>query len=81
MIDEDSKAGCGDDEYLRPEGVALGVVSGAEFPEDEGERGVSTKDEHDLHHSVVVRDEVGEEIEVASCEYNGVQHLALAANP
>ena len=81
MVDQDSKASCREHEHLCAERVVFRVVRGPKLPKDECERGVGAEDEDHLHEGVVVRDKVGEEIEVARCEDDGVQHLALSADP
>ncbi len=78
MVDEEGKAADGHDEKLHPECVVITVVRGAEFVvhEENGEDGRT--DEEELHARVVKRDEVGEQIQVATDEDNREHDLAFA---
>ena len=58
----------------------IGVVSGLELEEDEVERTIGGEEKYHLHDSVVGRDKVGEDVQVACGENHSKENLTLPRN-
>lgn len=80
MIDEESEHGAGNEQELNAERVVLAVVGRLEFNVHQIDSAQRRREIEDFHERVVERNEVGEQVQVASDEHDGEQDLTLARN-
>lgn len=80
VVDKEGKTTNRHDKKLSAEGVVIAVIGGLELHVDEidGEVGAAYVDA--LHHTVVERDEIGEEVQVASGEDKRKENLRLSGD-
>lgn len=77
MVDQEGQTSNWNDKELNSESVVVPIISGLEFHIDQVHSGIGAADVDDLHACVVEGYEGGEEIQVACCENQGKEYLAL----
>jgi hypothetical protein len=78
VVDEEGEDGGGYDKELDAERVVLSVVRGLELDVHEIEGAERTRQVEHLHDRVVERDKVREQVQVASKENEGEEHLTAS---
>lgn len=80
VVDKEGKTTNRHDKKLSAEGVVIAVIGGLELHVDEIDGEVGTAYVDALHHTVVERDEIGEEVQVASGEDKRKENLRLSGD-
>lgn len=78
VVDEEGKTANRYDKKLGAEGVVVAIVGSLELHVDEIDSEVGAANVDALHNAVVERDEIGEEVQVASGEDKREENLGLS---